>query len=255
MSTGAQIRTVIVDDETPARRLIRSLLERHARPVVVGEAEDFSSAVDVIERERPQLVFLDVQMPGGSGFDVLAAIGAESMPMVIFATAYDRYALDAFRVSACDYLLKPFDDQRFDEAVEKVVKRFDQPTNVAADALRMLLQQTAARSSQVVVKVDGRHIFYDAASIVWIEASDKEIRLHMTKSPIVVREGLTSIEQRIDPSTFVRVHRSAIVNRNHIREIQPWFRGEYVIVMSEGTKLTSGRHYQDAIRRLLQRPG
>jgi two-component system LytT family response regulator len=176
------------------------------------------------------------------------------MPMVVFATAYDRFALDAFRVSACDYLLKPFDDARFGEALTKVMSRSSSSSTVLMESLRTLLTHTStAPSKHLVVKVNGRHVFVDSDSIIRIEASGKEVRLHTTRFVQVVREGLTSIGERLDTATFIRVHRSAIVNRTHITEVQPWFRGEYVIVMKDGSKLTSGRHYQHVIRQLLQR--
>jgi two-component system LytT family response regulator len=252
MTTGRKIRAVLVDDEAPARRLLASLLDAWPRIEIVAAAADATSAVALIQQERPDLIFLDVQMPNGSRFDVLAAITDDAMPVVIFTTAYDMYALEAFDVSACDYLLKPFDDDRFGRAVQRAIAKCDQPSSLARSALDTLLQRVGrGPSSKLVVKVDGRHLFVDTSTISRIEANDKMLTIHTTRNSIAVRETLSGLVHRLDLTRFARVHRSVIVNRLCIREIQPWFRGEYVIVLNDNAKVRTGRHFQHVVRALI----
>jgi two-component system LytT family response regulator len=251
MILHAPVRTLIVDDEAPARLLLRSLLEAWPRLDIVGEAEDGSAAVSLMRAERPDLVFLDVQMPVRNGFEVVAEAADDVLPLIVFVTAYDQYALKAFEVSACDYLLKPFDEERLNKTVRRALDRLDEPARARADALRTLLLETQQPASeQVVVKVDGRHVFLDADEIDWIEADGKTVRLHMGKNCLVVRTALSKLEERLSTMRFLRVHRSIVVNRTRIREIQPWFRGEYVLILRDGTRIVTGRHHSAAIRAL-----
>jgi len=246
------IRALIVDDEEPARELLRAFLARWPDVTIVGEAGDGVTAVDRTKRLAPDLLFLDVQMPRMSGFDVVAALDADALPLIVFVTAYDRYALRAFEVSACDYLLKPFDADRFANTMRRVLARREEPAQSARDAVRSLLAAVRpAGVEQVVVKVDGRHVFLDADEIEWVEAVRKDARLHLGAKSLVVRESMTSLERRLDPSRFLRVHRSAIVNRAHIREMQPWFKGDYVLIMRSGARIVSGQTYRESARRLL----
>jgi len=174
------------------------------------------------------------------------------LPLIVFVTAYDRYALRAFEVSACDYLLKPFDADRFANTMRRVLARREEPAQSARDAVRSLLAAVRSASvEQVVVKVDGRHVFLDANEIEWVEAVRKDARLHLGAKTLVVRESMTSLERRLDPTRFLRVHRSAIVNRGHIREMQPWFKGDYVLIMRSGARIVSGQTYRDATKRLI----
>jgi two-component system LytT family response regulator len=247
------VRALIVDDEEPARRLLRALLSVWSRVSVIGEAADGEAAASLIRDERPDLVFLDVQMPRMTGFDVVAAISPESMPTVVFVTAYDQYALRAFEVSACDYLLKPFDEDRLAMAVQRALERHDQRNQLTGAALRSLLSEVRqSPESQIVLKVDGRHVFLSPSEIDWIEASGKELRVHVGKNALVVRESMSSLELRLEPHRFIRVHRSAMVNRSRIREMQPWFQGEYVLILRDGTKVTTGRSYREAVQRLVR---
>jgi two-component system LytT family response regulator len=248
----SHLRAVIADDEQPARELLRSLLEAWPTIVIVGESADGQSAVRLIERERPDIVFLDVQMPVLNGFDVVAEVTPAQMPLVIFVTAYDRYALRAFEVSACDYLLKPFDEDRLAIAVRRAFERLADPRRLLAPALESLL--AAARSTApgaVAVKVDGSHLLLDAEEIEWIEAAGKMLHLHLAKRVLSVRESMSSIEMRLDPRLYLRVHRSAIVNRSHVREIQPWFKGDYVLILRSGTRIQTGRAYAHGVRSLI----
>ncbi len=247
------IRTLIVDDEEPARELLRSFLAPWPDVDIVGEAADGASAVELARRLAPDLLFLDVQMPRVGGFDVVAALDQNELPLIVFVTAYDQYALRAFEVSACDYLLKPFDAERLATTMRRVLARRAEPASDVRSAVHALLAQVRApAASQLVVKTDGRHVFLDPDDVEWIEAVGKDVRLHVGAKSIVVRETMNSLAARLDVDRFVRVHRSAIVNRLHIREAQPWFKGDYVFVMRSGARVTSGRTYREQMRRLLE---
>jgi two-component system, LytTR family, response regulator len=208
-----------------------------------------------MEREAPDLVFLDVRMPGLNGLDVAASLRPDATPLIVFVTAFEQYAVKAFELAACDYLLKPFDAARLAATMERVFARL-RSAYPAADLVRDLLRQMGpAPSPQVVVTVDGRHLFLDADDVEWIEAERKTSHLHLTrggtKGVISVRESIKSLERRLDPRTFVRVHRSAMVNRRQIREVQPWFKGDHVIVLRRGGRIVTGRTYRDAVLRLI----
>lgn len=245
-----RIRTLIVDDEDPARELLRGFLSAWPAVEIIGEAADGATALSLIRRDRPDLVFLDVQMPEMSGFDIVTRLAPDETPIIVFVTAYDRYALKAFEISAFDYLLKPFDAARLSTTMTRVFARRDRGEYEAM--LRALLSQLRPPADErVVVKVDGRHVFLDAADITWIEVVDKDIRLHVGGKTMNVREPMNSISQRLDPTRFVRVHRSAIVNRSHVREIQPWFKGDYVIILRDGTRVVSGPSYRSAVQELI----
>lgn len=246
------IRALLVDDEEPARELLRAFLASWPDVTIVGEAGDGLTAIDLTKRLAPDLLFLDVQMPRVNGFDVVAALEASSPPLIVFATAYDQYALRAFEVSACDYLLKPFDVERFANTMRRVLARHEEPAQSTREAIRSLLATVRPEASRpLVVKVDGRHLFVDTDEIEWIEAVRKDARLHLGGKALLVRESMNSLANRLDASRFLRVHRSAIVNRAHIREMQPWFKGDYVLIMRTGARVVSGHTYRDAVRRLI----
>jgi len=246
------VRALIVDDEAPARELLRAFLAAWPNVEIVGEAEDGDAAVDAVRRQRPDLMFLDVQMPEMNGFDVVAALTADETPVIVFVTAYDRYALRAFEVSACDYLLKPFDADRLAATMRRVFARNERTNQEMSAAIRALVGQfRATEEQQVIVKTDGRHVFLAPSDIAWLEVVGKEVRVHATGSTIVVREPMNSVAQRLDPAKFIRVHRSAIVNRAYIREVQPWFKGDYVIILRNGARVVTGRSYRSAVQELL----
>jgi two-component system LytT family response regulator len=195
-------------------------------------------------------MFLDVQMPEMSGFDVVTQLLPDETPIVVFVTAFDQYALKAFEVSAVDYLLKPFDAQRLASTMTRIFARRDRGDY--AGTLRSLLSQVRAPTDErIVVKSNGRPVFLDAADVAWIEVVDKEICLHVRAATVNVREPMNSIAQRLDSTRFVRVHRSAIVNRSHVREVQPWFKGEYVIILRDGTRVLTGPNYRANVQQLI----
>jgi two-component system LytT family response regulator len=232
------IRALIVDDEALARERVRSLLGG-TEVTVLEECTGGREAVDAILEHRPDLVFLDVQMPDLDGFEVLDAVAPEWLPAVIFVTAYDEYAIKAFDVHAVDYLLKPIEPERFRKALARATKR----------GLLNLLD--ARPIDRLVIRTRGKVSFLKPSEIDWIEADGKHVRLHVGQDTHVLRHTLTRLEQRLTSHGFVRVHRSAIVNVDRIKELEPWFHGEYVVVLKDGTKLTSSAAHSQALHRII----
>jgi two-component system LytT family response regulator len=250
-----KIRALIVDDEPLGRRRIRRMLARDAGVEIAGDCANGRDAVARIRELRPDLVFLDVQMPEMDGFAVLEAVGAEAMPLVIFVTAFDQYALRAFEVYALDYLLKPFDRRRFDKALSRAKARLlsDRTSDVGQQALA-LLEELKARSSHIerlVVKSGGRAFFLKTEEIDWIEAEGKYVRLHVGKESYLLREAIGSIESQLDAKRFPRIHRSTIVNIERVRELQPWFHNEYRVILRDGTELMLSRSCRKRLGELL----
>jgi two-component system LytT family response regulator len=245
---------LIVDDEPLARQRIRKLLEAEPDMEVVGECSDGRKAVAVIQEQRPDLVFLDVQMPGLDGFGVLEALGIERMPGIIFVTAYDRYALRAFEVHALDYLLKPFDRQRFEKALERARAQINRSrtADVNKQLLALLEDVKTGRKYQerFVVKSSNRVLFVRVEEIDWIEAAGNYVRLHAGSETHLLRETMSALEGKLDPHKFLRIHRSTIVNIERIQELQPWFHGDYVVLLKDGTQLTLSRSYRQKFQDL-----
>lgn len=254
----AKTRVIIADDEPLARARLRMLLAEEPWIDVIAECSDGPSTVNAIEKFRPQLVFLDVQMPGGSGFDVIESVGAGRMPFVIFVTAFDRYALRAFDVHALDYLLKPFDRDRFRDALTRARERIERSSN--GDLERRLLaivndlKPAAQPMERFVIKSGGRVFFLRAEDIEWIEAAGNYVKLHVGAETHVFRETMNSLEARLNPSVFFRIHRSHIVNIERVRELQPWFNGEYVVFLTSGARLTLSRGYREKLQDRIGRP-
>jgi two-component system LytT family response regulator len=247
-----KIRTLIVDDEDLARDRLRGLLARESEIDVVGEAADGRSAVTLIEKIKPDLVFLDVQMPELDGFEVLRALG-EKRPNVVFVTAHDKFALKAFDVHAIDYLLKPFDRERFQTALQRAVEKVRTQRPGQQDAVNEVLEEVrpAAKAERLVVKTDGRVLLIKVNDIDWIEAADNYVTLHVGKESHMMRETMNSIESRLPPERFMRVSRSTIVNLERIQELQPMFHGEYTVLLKTGAKVTLSRSYRDKLDRLM----
>jgi two-component system, LytTR family, response regulator len=245
-------RAVVVDDEPLAREQLLTLLSSEPDVEVVGEAGGGQAAIRLIIESRPDLVFLDVQMPGCDGFEVLRAI-SPSAPAVIFVTAYDKYAIDAFEVAAVDYLLKPLVESRFRAAVRRAVLRSrEESSDTLATRMAELLGRLPAAVQQLPVWCDGRVVFVHPSEIDWIDAADDHVQLHIGKKTLLTRETMAAMETRL-PVDFVRVHRSAIVNRARIREIQPWVKGDFVLILHDGTQVVSGRTYRERVRQLMSR--
>jgi two-component system LytT family response regulator len=250
-----KVRAVIVDDEPLARQRVRTLLEADPEIDLIAECADGEQAVAALEEHKPDLVFLDVQMPLLDGFGVLAALEGDWMPVVVFVTAHDRYALKAFEVHALDYLLKPFDRERFQAALEraKAQVRKEQDGDVSEKLFALLQDVKDARRPQerLVVKSAGRVYFVRIEDIDWIEAAGNYARLHVGKDTHLLRESMSGLEARLDARKFLRIHRSTIVNLERIRELQPTFHGDYAVTLRDGTELTLSRGYRDKLQELL----
>jgi len=250
------LRALIVDDEPLARERVRTLLADESDVEVVGECADGGEAVAAIERLAPDLVLLDVQMPGVDGFEVLDAIPDARLPAVIFITAYDRYALRAFEVHALDYLLKPFDRERFGIALDRARRELarDEASEPVARRLLALLESIRAERrypARLVVREAGRVFFLSVPEIDWIEAVGNYARIHVGKRSHLLRETMKSLERRLDPDRFVRLHRSRIANVERIRQLEANRRGDLVVVLADGTQLPSSRGYTERLRRLI----
>lgn len=250
-----RIRALIVDDEPLARERIRTLLDDEPEIDIIGECGDGLRAVSDIQEHAPDLLFLDVQMPEMDGFEVLKTLAPDRMPAVIFVTAYDQYALRAFDVHALDYLLKPFDRERFQKALRRakahISSQRSDDVNKRLLALLEDLKSGPKYLDRLVIKSGGRVFFLRTDEIDWMEAAGNYVRLHVGKESHLLRDTMGGLEARLDPQKFLRIHRSTIVNLERIKELQPWFHGEYQVVLRDGTKLTLSRSYRDSLQELL----
>jgi two-component system LytT family response regulator len=264
------IRTLIVDDELLARMRIRNLLRGRGEFQIAGECASGKEAITQIEQQRPDLIFLDIQMPDLDGFGLVkaiaAAIDAECLPVVVFVTAYDQYAVRAFECHALDYLLKPFDDERFEKTLEWARTQIerDQMQQFGQRLMALLedypgkraaaSESTPRRLSQVMIKSGGRVLFVKTDEIDWIEAEGCYARLHTGRQSHLLRETMSALESQLDPQTFLRIHRSTIINRDRIRELQPQSHGEYAVILLDGTQLRLSRSYRDKLSALFGQP-
>jgi two-component system LytT family response regulator len=256
-----RIRTVIVDDEKPARMRLLNLLERCPDIEVVGIARDGSEAVALIRSRKPDLLFLDINMPELDGFDVLREIAPAPAPVTIFVTAYDQYAVRAFEAHALDYLLKPFSDERFETALAHARESLNQlsKTHWISRISRLLeddapLDQRAGPLERIVVKGDGRVTFLEVKDLDWIEAAGVYLHLHIGGQMHLYRSSLNAFLQRLDQGRFVRIHRSTVVNTDRIRELRPHGHGDFTIVLHDGRELTLSRAYRSQVERWLRQP-
>lgn len=247
------IRVLIVDDEPPARRKIRTFLQGDSRFEIAGEAGDGARAVELVESLRPDLLFLDIQMPELSGFEVLLALG-EDRPRVVFTTAFDQYAVQAFEVRALDYLLKPFDRERFRQALDRAVEDREQRQAVQGRLAGLLADWQARQGplERLLVREREKVRIVRCREIEWIESEEKYVRLHAGKSSLLHRETMAMLERRLDPARFCRVHRRAIVNLEFVKELEPFSRGDFRLVLLDGTRLPLGRQYR---QRFMERFG
>lgn len=269
------IRAILVDDEELARRGIQIRLQQHPDIVVVAECGNGREAIEAIAREKPDLMFLDIQMPGLSGFDVLARVPHESLPMIVFVTAYDRYALDAFEAQALDYLLKPINDTRFLQALDRVRAHVQARTALGQrEKLIELIASTQGKSAidpelikehlnaravlkryphVLPIREDSGTIRLDVRTIDWIDAAGDYMCIHADGRTYVLRETMKSLEAILDPAIFQRVHRSTIVNVNRVRRLRPHTNGEYFLSLENGQEIKLSRSYRDRVDQLLQR--
>jgi two-component system LytT family response regulator len=251
MTDQKKIRTLVVDDEELARDRIQALLAEQPDVEIVGVCSDGPSAVEAIDRTQPDLVFLDVQMPGMDGFEVIDTVDADVMPAVVFVTAHDAHALRAFEIHALDFLLKPFDQTRFEKALDRARGHLNRDRAGGLDprlvSLLEELHEERKYSERLIVKSGGRVFFVRTEEIDWVEASGNYVKIHTKNDAHLLRESMKNMEGRLDPKTFVRIHRSAIVNIDRIKELEPWFHGVYIVIMRDGTRLTASRVFSDRL--------
>lgn len=261
------IRTLIVDDEPLARRGLELRLRRHADIDIVGEAGSGRQAFHAVSALRPQLMFLDVQMPGIDGFELLRALPATQIPLTVFVTAYDQYALAAFAASALDYLLKPVDDARLDESVERARARLSArktedhyerllkliatlPAGAKSKLDAVLGDEPPHADDKLTIKDGHRLLRIDTESIRWIDAAGDYMCIHAGEDTHVLRGTMQQLERRLDPRRFARVHRSSIVNLACVKEMRPHLNGEYFLVLDSGHELKLSRSYRDKVKLL-----
>ena len=259
------VRALIVDDEPAARDAIRALVAGDPEITVIGECADGRSALDAIRAHAPHLLFLDVQMPEMDGFTMLRQLDPAELPIIVFTTAYDQYALRAFEVHALDYLLKPFDDDRFQDAVMRAKEQVRRGRIGALSGQLLALLDTVARPpgapasprngryvKRLVIKSGGRVTLLDISDVDWVEADGDYVKIHAGKRWHLLRETMKRLEAELDPGRFARIHRSTIVNIDRMRKLSPSFAGEYAVVLHDGTKLKLSRGYHERIATLLK---
>ena len=239
------IRTLIVDDEPLARERLRGFLKAEPAVEVIGECGSGTDAIAAIRDAAPDLVFLDMQMPGCDGLQVLAELPEGRRPAIVFATAHEKFAVDAFDVSAVDYLLKPFDRERFQQALRRAQDFLQRSRDPAAAPAA----PAGPKPDRITVKADGRLVFLKPGEIVRVEAADNYVTLHLVSGRLMLRETMTAIETRLGTESFVRVNRSAIVHLDQIREIQPALHGDYTVVLRDGAKLPLSRSLRGQLDR------
>jgi two-component system LytT family response regulator len=253
---------LIVDDEPLARQNIRLLLKEYSEVELIGECGSGAEAIRSIRKERPDLLFLDIQMPEMNGFEVLERISTERIPAIIFVTAFDQYAIKAFEVHALDYLLKPFDDTRFEKALKQAKDQIEQrEINELSQRLIALLEDRGDSSSirahkpsyisRLMIKSTSRVFFLKVDDIDWIEAADYYVKLHQGKRAHLIRETMGDLETKLDPAKFIRIHRSTIVNLDRVKEMHPHFNGEYIVILLDGTELKLSRSRREQLQQLL----
>jgi two-component system LytT family response regulator len=267
-----KIRTLIVDDEPLAREGLESLLEKDPEIELVGTCADGQSAVDAIRAKHPDLVFLDIQMPKRDGFGVLAELPPAERPVVVFATAYDQHAIKAFEVCAIDYLLKPFSDSRFAAALRRAKEEIRKArTSTLSQQVEQLLEHVrdldAKRvpavpeaapapgpdyADRIVLKADGALHFIKTRDVIWIEAQGDFVKVQTQGKTQLVRETLQSMEHKLDAAKFLRIHRSFLVNLEHVRKVEVALYGDYVVFMSDGSKLRLSRNYRSKLKALIK---
>ncbi|NGP77047.1 response regulator transcription factor [Balneolaceae bacterium YR4-1] len=248
-----KIRTVIVDDEPLARKRLESLLKEDKEIELLESCANGQEAIETIEKERPDLVFLDIQMPEINGFEVLQGIDQDKVPLVVFVTAYDEYAIKAFDVHALDYIMKPFKRERFYESLDRAKKALKQDDKAKMSGkiedLLEYLDESGGPQSRILVKSSGRYFFLKATDIDWIESSGNYVRIHSGGKNYLIRETMKNMEKKLDSDTFFRIHRSTIINVEKVKELEQWFHGDYQVIMYNDHKLTMSRNYKEILEK------
>jgi two-component system LytT family response regulator len=266
-----RFRALIVDDERPARQRLRELLEKQPTIEIIGECSDGLKAVKALKENLPDLLFLDVQMPRLNGFEVIREVGPNRLPVTIFVTAYDKYAIQAFEVCALDYLLKPYSDERFEQSHARAMLHLHtQARNEFSDRLVSLLEQSGPLAAttpalpaaepvpryleRLLIKTGGKITFLIADEISWIEADGVYVKLHTASKTHLYRTSLSELEKSLNPQIFVRIHRSTIVNLASMKELYLHSHGDYIAVLNDGTKLKLSRSYRSKVEVCLRHP-
>jgi two-component system, LytTR family, response regulator len=247
-----KLRALIVDDEPLAREWVRGAVSEDQELEVIGECGNGFEAAEAIRRLKPDLVFLDVQMPGLDGFGVLEALSPDEIPAIVFVTAFDQYAVRAFEAQAVDYLMKPFSRERLEEAVRRVRELLKgRSLEDFRDSIGKIVEKIRRDRSYpewVLLKAEGKNVFVKVRDIDWIESSRNNVRIHVGQTIYLLHETTSAIAQRLDPKKFLRIHRSSIVNIERIKELHPWFNGDYAVILRDGTQLTLSASYRDRLR-------
>lgn len=255
------IRVIIADDERLPREYLKQLIVAYSNVELLCECKTGLETVNAVFSHQPDLVFLDIQMPDLNGFEVIEEIKKEmKMPFIVFTTAYEQFALKAFEVSATDYLLKPFTEERFREAVNRTLDLLEKDklseTNAAIEALLKLYNQSKPEKqievypARILIKANRKMLFVDVADIYWLEASGDYIKVHLKSNYYLINDSLNNFEKMLDPEIFIRVHRSYIVNAKFIKEFKPYFNGEYILLLANGREVKLSRSYKDIIKKL-----
>lgn len=252
-----KIKTLIVDDEPIARDRVRRMLREENDIEIIGECGNGKEAVKFINENKPDLVFLDIQMPEMTGFEALQKINPNNTPAIVFVTAYDQYAIQAFDVHALDYLLKPFNRERFKRAIERAREQIEKTTTGKIDErlASLLADLTTSKKylERLVVKSVGRVFFLRTEEVDWIEAAGNYAKLHVGREGHLIRETMNGLESKLNPDKFLRIHRSTLVNIDRIKELNPLFSGDYTVMLKNGTELTLSRNYRDRLLELFEK--
>jgi two-component system LytT family response regulator len=255
------IRTVIADDEPLARKKLRLLLGSEPGVQVVAECQDGEQTIGAVRAHKPDLLLIDVRMPDVDGFEVLAKLRSDEMPVVVFTTAYDQFAVRAFEAHAMDYLLKPFERERLHQVIERARSELVKFHNrdLTTRILDLLVNKPEPKveskrtNDRMVIRTGGKVVFLDLAEVDWIEAAANYVKLNVGRESYLLREGISRVSERLDPDRFVRIHRSVIVNVRKIKELQPCDSGEYIAVLRNGKELSCSRGYRAELQRLIGR--
>lgn len=254
-SDVTRIRVLIVDDEPPARRRLERLLQDDSEIEVIGNCANAPQALAFVKTQMPDVIFLDIQMPGMDGFAFLQALQAQPPPLVIFVTAYDQYAVRAFEVCAFDYLLKPYDQERFDQVVQRAKSRIraHREGNLSQQVSSLLksFAQNPKALKKLVIKTPGKVFFLNTEEIDWLKAEGKYVRLYSGQQSYLWRGAISELETHLDSQGFLRIHRSTIVNVERVKELHPLFHGEYEVLLCDGTRLTLSRRYRARVEQII----
>lgn len=249
------ISAVIIDDEPIARKIIRDYLKNNESIDIIGECGNGADAVVMILEKKPDLIFLDIQMPEMDGFEVIETLGIDNLPFIIFVTAYDRYAIKAFEINALDYLLKPFDDDRFYSSISRAVQHIQTKRNYKSELFNLLkgYKKKQKYLNKVLIKTGGRYLLLKTGDIQYLEAAADYVKVFTEKNEsFLIRDTMNNLENRLNPDIFLRIHRSYIANIECIKEFQPWDKNNYIVVLKNGKELKLSRKYKERLFQIFE---